>query len=163
MVSAEGGVSVKSMATEKKSKEAQKVKVTPSHPPYRKMIMEAISELKERNGSSQQAITKFIEEKYKSHLQPSFKKVLLTQLKNLTKAEELTRVKNSFKLKAKAAAKVSRKPQRKKIVKNAGVGKVGKAGKADKKKKAVKSPKKVRTPRKTPKTIRSAKPAVQKK
>lgn len=53
--------------------------------------------------------------------------------------------------------KVSRNPQRKKSVKNAGIGKVGKAGKADKKKKAVKSPKKVRTPRKMPKTIRLAK------
>ena len=161
MVSAEGGVSVKTMATEKKTKETKKVKVAPSHPPYRQMIVEAISGLKERNGSSQQAITKVIEEKYKSHLQANFKKVLFTQLKNLTQAGELTRVKNSFKLKGKAAAKASTNPQRKRMVKMAGVGE---ASKAEKKKKAVKSPKKMRTPRKTPKTIKSAKPpAVQKK
>ncbi|RWR94236.1 histone H1-like protein [Cinnamomum micranthum f. kanehirae] len=38
------------------------------HPPYLKMISEAISSLKERTGSSQQAIAKFIEEKYKTDL-----------------------------------------------------------------------------------------------
>eukprot|EP01018_Ginkgo_biloba_P036476 Gb_18408 [translate_table: standard] len=50
------------------------------------MITEAIFGLKERTGSSQHTISKFIKEKYKADLPPNFKRLLLTQLKNLTKA-----------------------------------------------------------------------------
>ncbi|XP_076922131.1 histone H1-like [Bidens hawaiensis] len=50
------------------------------HPPYFEMIKEAIVTLKERTGSSQYAVTKFIEEKHKN-LPANFKKVLSTQLK----------------------------------------------------------------------------------
>ena len=59
---------------------------------------EAVSTLKERTGSSQYAITKFIEDKHKGHLPPNFKKLLLAQLKKLTAAGKLTKVKNSYKL-----------------------------------------------------------------
>ncbi|KAJ6338550.1 hypothetical protein OIU76_008094 [Salix suchowensis] len=53
-----------------------------SPPPYFKMITEAITALKDRTGSSQPAIARFIEEKYKKSSLPSnFKKVLSVQLK----------------------------------------------------------------------------------
>lgn len=62
------------------------------------MIQEAIVSLKERTGSSQYAISKFIEEKQKENLAPNFKKLLLVQLKKLVASGKLTKVKNSFKL-----------------------------------------------------------------
>eukprot|EP01018_Ginkgo_biloba_P007219 Gb_22727 [translate_table: standard] len=74
---------------EKKAKgtmKKKKIKAPMNHPPYRQMITEAIFGSKERIGSSQQAISKFIEEKYKADLPPNFRRLLLTQLKNLTKA-----------------------------------------------------------------------------
>ena len=62
------------------------------------MITDAISTLKERNGSSQQAIAKFIEEKHKKSLPSNFRKVLSVQLKKFVKSERLFKVKNSFKI-----------------------------------------------------------------
>ncbi|KAH9314203.1 hypothetical protein KI387_022830 [Taxus chinensis] len=155
MASAGGGVSITSMAKEKKTKEVKKIKISASHPPYRQMIAEAISALKERNGSSQQAIAKFVEGKYQPHLQPNFKKMLLIQLKNLTNAGELTRVKNSFKLGGKSV----KKPQRKRTPKMAGVAKLSKS---DKKRKPVKSLKKISNPRKMPRSINSVKSTAKK-
>lgn len=62
------------------------------------MISEAISTLKERNGSSQQAITKIIEEKYEKVLPPNFKKLVSVQLNEFVKSERLVKVKSSFKI-----------------------------------------------------------------
>lgn len=63
------------------------------------MISEAISTLKERTGSSQPAIAKFIEAKYNNTSLPSnFKKLLSVQLRNFVKSEKLVKVKNSYKL-----------------------------------------------------------------
>ncbi|OVA02578.1 Linker histone H1/H5 [Macleaya cordata] len=93
---------------EKKSKTVSKPMKNPSpphHPPYFQMITEAISSLKERTGSSQQAIAKFIEEKYLDGLPPNFKKVLSVQLKKFSKSERLVKVKNSFKISATEKAK----------------------------------------------------------
>ncbi|XP_058076968.1 histone H1-like [Magnolia sinica] len=70
------------------------------HPPYFQMISEAISSLKDRTGSSQPAIAKYMEEKYKSSLPPNFKKILSVQLKKFTKSEKLMKVKNSYKVSA---------------------------------------------------------------
>ena len=64
------------------------------------MICEAISALKERTGSSQQAISNFIEEKYGGIFPPNFNKLLSVQLKSLVKSEKLVKVKNSFKIAA---------------------------------------------------------------
>ncbi|CAI0433929.1 unnamed protein product [Linum tenue] len=61
------------------------------------MISDAIVALKERTGSSQIAITKYIEDKHKN-LPPNFRKMLLFQLKRLVAAEKLVKVKASFKL-----------------------------------------------------------------
>jgi len=63
------------------------------------MIAEAITTLKDRKGSSQPAIARFIEEKYKkSSLPSSFKKVLSVQLKKFVKSERLVKCKNSYKI-----------------------------------------------------------------
>ncbi|XP_034690017.1 histone H1-like [Vitis riparia] len=79
------------------------------HPPYFQMICEAISSLKERTGSSQQAISKFIEEKYSGTLPPNFNKLLSVQLKRFVKSEKLVKVKNSFKTAATEKAKSLKK------------------------------------------------------
>lgn len=63
------------------------------------MIKEAIASLKERTGSSQYAIAKFIEDKQKD-LSPLFKKHISLQLKKLVASGTLTKVKSSFKLSA---------------------------------------------------------------
>ncbi|KAE9619033.1 putative winged helix-turn-helix DNA-binding domain-containing protein [Lupinus albus] len=61
------------------------------------MIVEAILNLKERTGSSQYAIAKFIEEKHKD-LPATFKKLILHNLKKSVAAGKLVKVKCSFKL-----------------------------------------------------------------
>ncbi|KAK2965224.1 hypothetical protein RJ640_019979 [Escallonia rubra] len=76
------------------------------HPPYFQMISEAISSLKDRTGSSQPAIAKFIEEKYQNLLPPNFKKVLSVQLKKFVKSEKLVKVKNSYKIAASEKVKI---------------------------------------------------------
>ena len=40
-------------------------KTASEHPPYKTMIMEAILQLKERNGSSRQAIKKYVQSNFK--------------------------------------------------------------------------------------------------
>ncbi|XP_057964313.1 histone H1-like [Malania oleifera] len=75
------------------------------HPPYFPMICEAITSLKDRTGSSQPAIAKFIEDKYGKLLPPNFKKLLSVQLKKFAKSEKLAKVKNSYKIPASAKAK----------------------------------------------------------
>ncbi|XP_052191501.1 histone H1-like [Diospyros lotus] len=68
------------------------------HPPYFQMIGEAISSLKERTGSSQPAIAKFMEDKYRTLLPPNFKKILSVQLKRFVRSEKLVKLKNSYKI-----------------------------------------------------------------
>ncbi|XP_061986336.1 histone H1-like, partial [Populus nigra] len=78
-----------------------------AYPTYHEMVKEAIVALalKERSGSSQIAIAKFIEEKHKSNLAANFKKLLVVQLKKLVANGKLVKVKNSFKLPPKSSAK----------------------------------------------------------
>ncbi|KAK9055740.1 hypothetical protein SSX86_026825 [Deinandra increscens subsp. villosa] len=101
------------VAATKKSKKtsAPKTKNPPLHPTYLEMIKDAIVTLKERNGSSPQAIAKFIEGKYKS-LPANYKKLLSTQLKKNVVAGKLVKVKASFKLapKTPAASAPAKKP-----------------------------------------------------
>ena len=61
------------------------------------MITEAIVALKEKTGSSQYAIAKFIEEKHKQ-LPPNFKKLLLIHLKKFVAAGKLMKVRGSYKI-----------------------------------------------------------------
>ncbi|XP_021283007.1 histone H1-like [Herrania umbratica] len=89
----------------KKSAGAKKPKSACSHPPFLEMISDAIVTLKEKTGSSQYAITKFIEEKHKQ-LPSNFRKLLLVQMKKFVASGKLVKVKASYKLPpAYAAAK----------------------------------------------------------
>ncbi|XP_008218284.1 PREDICTED: histone H1-like [Prunus mume] len=88
---------------------AKKARSPPSHPPFVEMITEAIVALKERTGSSQYAITKFVEEKNKN-LPQTFRKLLLYNLKKLVASGKLVKVKNSFKLPPGRSAPVKEKP-----------------------------------------------------
>ncbi|KAL0921536.1 hypothetical protein M5K25_008619 [Dendrobium thyrsiflorum] len=83
-----------------KEKKSSKLHARSSHPTYLEMIGEAITSLKERTGSSQYAIAKFIEVKHKAHLPSNFSKVLLVQLRKFAASGKLTKVKNSYKLPA---------------------------------------------------------------
>lgn len=85
------------------------------------MISEAITAMKDRTGSSQPAIAKFMEENYATQLPPNFKKILSVQLKKFVKSEKLVKVKNSYKIsiaekvkKPAAAAAVEKKQPSKK-------------------------------------------------
>lgn len=52
-------------AKDTKDKSTASSKAPPAHPPFAQMITEAITALKERNGSSRQAIKKYISKNYK--------------------------------------------------------------------------------------------------
>ncbi|THG20632.1 hypothetical protein TEA_027256 [Camellia sinensis var. sinensis] len=121
------------------------------------MISEAISSLKDRTGSSQPAIAKFMEEKYSSLLPPNFKKLLSIQLKKFVKSEKLVKIKNSYKVSASenvklvAAAAASIKESEKKKTDKAVVKKNGEKTKRlsqVKTPEALKKKKKVSTPAK---------------
>ncbi|KAJ4722600.1 Histone H1 [Melia azedarach] len=101
-------------AKEGKAKNATSAPRKPrAHPPYSEMINEAILALKERTGSSQFAIAKFIEEKQKANLPNNYKKLLLVQLKKLVANGKLVKVKNSFKLppKSSSTSDTAKKPK----------------------------------------------------
>nr|GEU68999.1 histone H1-like [Tanacetum cinerariifolium]GEY57655.1 histone H1-like [Tanacetum cinerariifolium] len=177
MVSEEVVVSVEALVIEEKgdvSKVKKVKKVTKSkpksptlHPPYFEMIKEAIVSLKERTGSSQYAIIKFVEENQKNLL-ANFKKVLSTQLKKLVAGGKLVKVKASYKLPsvaapAKAKKKVDAKPKSvakkpkaapkaKAVAKPKAVAKAKPAAKAA----AVKSKAKPKTPTKPAKVAKKA-------
>ncbi|KAI5425650.1 hypothetical protein KIW84_031461 [Lathyrus oleraceus] len=76
------------------------------------MIKDGIVSLKEKNGSSQYAIVKFIKEKQKQLL-GNFKKLLLQKLKKNVASGKLAKVKGSFKLSAAAKKPVVAKPKSK--------------------------------------------------
>ncbi|GMI79186.1 Histone 1.2 [Hibiscus trionum] len=96
-----------STVAKKKTAGAKKPKPASSHPPFLDMISDAILSLKERTGSSQFAIAKFIEEKYKQ-LPSNFRKLLLVQLKKFVASGKLVKVKASYKLPPTSA--VAKKP-----------------------------------------------------
>lgn len=71
----------------------------PNHPPYAQMITEAITALKDRNGSSKRAIAKYIERVYSNSNLPSTHSALLTHhLKRLKEQGSIAMVKHSYKL-----------------------------------------------------------------
>ena len=68
-------------------------KAAPVHPTYAVMVRAAVLALKERTGSSNPAIWKYISANYKG----VDKKILSTQLKNLVAKGKLVKVKASYK------------------------------------------------------------------
>eukprot|EP00798_Chlamydomonas_sp_ICE-L_P023986 gene23986-9561_t len=112
-----------------KVKVAKKAATPAAHPKFAEMIQEAIVVLKERSGSSVQAITKFVGAKYGSKMPPTYPKLISNSLKKMTVDEKLVKVKASYKLgdklklapKKKVAKKVVKKVVKKKAVKTAAV------------------------------------------
>ncbi|XP_017461911.1 PREDICTED: histone H1E-like, partial [Rhagoletis zephyria] len=140
----------------KAKKDSSKPKAVPTHPPVAAMVKSAIGSLKERNGSSLQAIKKYIAANYKvdiervspfirKHLKVAVTKGLLVQSKGKGAS-------GSFKLKSKeaksgGAAGASGKP------------KVAKAKKAEHKNRATKKPKTAKPKSASPAKPKAAKPA----
>ncbi|GJV88838.1 retrovirus-related pol polyprotein from transposon TNT 1-94 [Tanacetum coccineum] len=90
---------------------AKKLLALRKHPPYLEMVSYALVTLKERDGSSQYAIGKFIQDKYKD-LPVNFKKRLLNHLKKLVASNKLVKVKASYKLPSTAKAVAAAKPMK---------------------------------------------------
>lgn len=67
-----------------------------SHPTYEIMITTAINALKQRGGSSRQAIKKYLEANYK--LSPNWETIFKTQIKRLVEKGKLIQIKQSFKI-----------------------------------------------------------------
>jgi len=125
-------------------KKAPKAKKPANHPKYSEMIKAAITTLKERGGSSRQAILKYISANYKvgdnaaSHL----KLALRAGVKNGSLAQSKgTGASGSFKLGAKKEAP-KKKPAAKKSAAKKPAAKKAKSPKKAKKPAAKKSPKK---------------------
>ena len=144
------------VASPKKAVKAKKPKVKPSHPPTATMVTAAVKTLKERGGSSLQAIKKYIAANYKADVEklaPFIKKYLRsavakgelvqTKGKGANGSFKLAAAKKSEKApKKKPAAKKAKKPKAaKKSVKKAAKPAAKKAPKKEKKAKAVKKPK----------------------
>ncbi|XP_071697022.1 uncharacterized protein [Rutidosis leptorrhynchoides] len=68
-----------------------------THPPYTEMITAAIAALKDKDGSSRQAISKFIEQKF-TNLPPTHATLLTHHLKRLKTVGQLIMVKHSYML-----------------------------------------------------------------
>uniref|UniRef100_A0A7N0VAJ5 H15 domain-containing protein n=1 Tax=Kalanchoe fedtschenkoi TaxID=63787 RepID=A0A7N0VAJ5_KALFE len=68
-----------------------------THPPYEEMIITAIEALKEKNGSSRQAIAKYIQHAY-TNLPPAHPAMLTHHLKRMKKAGQLVMIKYSYML-----------------------------------------------------------------
>ncbi|KAE9460705.1 hypothetical protein C3L33_07433, partial [Rhododendron williamsianum] len=153
------------VAAEPKTKKASKPRNPPLHPPYVEMVTDAIATLKEKSGSSQYAITKFIEEKQKQ-LPPNFKKLLLFHLKKLVASGKIVKVKASFKLPLVEKPKTATATEGKKVPAKAKAVAAAKPKSVTKAKPAAKAKAKVAAKPKAvakPKSVTKAKPAVKAK
>ena len=143
------------------AKKAEKKKAAPKkpadHPKYSEMIAAAITALKERTGSSRQAIVKYISANYKvgdsagTHVKLALKRgVASGALKQVKGAGASGSFKNAEKAKpAKAKKPAAKKPAAKKVKKPAAAAKKPAAKKTPKKAKkpaAKKTPKKAKKP-----------------
>merc|ERR1739848_980095 len=140
-----------------KAAKAKKPTKKADHPPSAVMIAAAIAALKDKKGSSRQAIKKYVAANYKVDIVkigPFLNKALRAGVVK----KSLVAVKGSYKL-----AKVE-KPKKKKVVKKKAVKKSPKkkaktAKKAKSPKKAAKTAKKAKTPKKAKTAKKAAKPA----
>ncbi len=159
-------------ATPKKVTKAKKPKVPAAHPQYKDMISAAITALKERGGSSRQAILKYIMANYKvgdngTAVNARVKTALKAGVKNGTlKQAKGTGASGSFKVGEKK--KEVKKPKKATKPKAAKPKKVAKPKKAPAKKeggetKKAAKPKKAKTPKKKPAAKKSPKKAAKPK
>merc|ERR1712038_1500989 len=128
---------IKMVDAKSPAKKAAKPKKPAEHPPTASMVKAAIKALKERNGSSLQAIKKYIAANYKYDVVKNAR-FINKALKKLSDDGVLTKVKGSFKLSAKAKEEKPKKAKKPKSPK-----------KAAKPKKAA-GEKKAKTPKKKP-------------
>merc|ERR1712224_411237 len=91
---------------------AAKKAAGPAHPPYEKMVKAALVALKDRTGSSTQAIAKYMKANY--DLPENFAKSLSRFLKKFVESGKLVKVKASYKL---GSLKTEPKPKKKKVAK----------------------------------------------
>merc|ERR1711894_457524 len=139
-----------------KKKAASKPKVPPAHPKYSEMIKQAVSALKERGGSSRQAILKYICKNFKvvsdeSKVNTHLKLALRAGVKNNSlKHAKGSGASGSFKL-GEAAKKVAKPKKAKKP-------KAAKPKKAKTPKKKAAKPKKAKTPKKAAKPKKAKTP-----
>merc|ERR1711894_214816 len=107
-----------------KAKKATKPKVPPAHPKYSEMIKQAVTALKERGGSSRQAILKYIMKNFKvgndeSKVNTHLKMALRAGVKNNSlKHAKGSGASGSFRL-GEAAKKKAAKPKKAKTPKKA--------------------------------------------
>merc|ERR1711903_316542 len=118
------------------------------HPPYEQMVKAALVALKDRTGSSAQAIAKYMRANFKG-LPENMPKQLSKCPKRCVENEKLKKVKASYKLGTLKADPKPKKPKKKKVVKKKVVKK-----KVAKKKPA---PKKKAAPKKKPAKKKPAK------
>ncbi|CAL4203058.1 unnamed protein product, partial [Meganyctiphanes norvegica] len=116
-------------AAAKKVVKAKKPAAKPLHPPFAVMIAGAIKALKERGGSSRQAILKYILANNKIANAEKAKVSAKLAIRKMLAAKKLVPVKGSFKL-----AKEEPKPKKAKKVKKPAAKKVKKAKKPSAKK-----------------------------
>merc|ERR1712224_724158 len=114
------------------------------HPPYEQMVKAALVALKDRTGSSAQAIAKYMKANFKG-LPDNMPKQLSKCLKRCVENEKLKKVKASYKLGTLKADPKPKKPKKKKVVKKEVIKKKPAKKKAAKKKAA---PKKAKNPAK---------------
>merc|ERR1712226_554343 len=151
-----------------KKKAASKPKVPPAHPKYSEMIKQAVSALKERGGSSRQAILKYICKNFKvvsdeSKVNTHLKLALRAGVKNNSlKHAKGSGASGSFKL-GEAAKKVA-KPKKAKKPKAAKPkkAKTPKKKAAKPKKAKADKPKKAKSPKKAAAKPKAEKPAAKK-
>merc|ERR1711865_308788 len=84
-----------------------------SHPPYAKMIVTAIAALKDRTGSSLQAIKKAISAAYPALSPASASKATTAALKKMVAAGTVNQTKRSYKLFAKKKPAAKKSPAKK--------------------------------------------------
>jgi hypothetical protein len=140
---------------------AKKPKSKDGSIPYRKYIIEAIRELKERTGSSIPAISKYILEHHKEVKLAALTVQLRVQLKRMVQEGLLKKVKASFLLtdKAKKGPKKAKKPKVKKAKKPKAKKPKAKKPKKKTEKKEKKPKKKTEKPKKkAEKKVKKEKP-----
>ena len=127
----------------KAKKAAAKPKAPAAHPTYKEMITAAITSLKERTGSSRQAIVKYIQANYKGV--DNCNVFVKQQLRKMTAAGGLKQVKGagasgSFKVVVQAKPKAKKPAAKKPAVKKVAAAKKPAAKKSAAKKTAAKKP-----------------------
>ena len=149
-----------SSSSPKKAKKTAAKKAPANHPKYIDMAIEAIAALKERKGSSRQAVLKYIEANFKvengnMHLKMALKRGVANGVLKQTKG---TGASGSFKIAEKT--KVAKKPAAKKPAAKKPAAKKSATKKSTPAKK--KSTAKKTTPKKKPAAKKSKKPAAKK-